>query len=109
MIPLFLLAQDLVVSWVTAWMAPFEATYVMIESELERQRTTVSSDREAALRTKPQRLPASRSSISRAEPAIAATKSENIHKLCGFEGHGVVSWLLRHLSWRHQKPGSIEE
>ncbi len=109
MIPAFLLAQDIVVSWVTAWMVPFEATYGTIESERERQRTTVSNDREGGLRMKPQRLPASPSSISRSERALPAPNSKEICKSRGFEGHGVVSRLRRHLSWARQEPDPSKE
>ena len=99
MIPLFLLAQDLVVSWMTACMAPFEATYGRIGSELDRQRTNVSSGYEGASRHRPQRSPAAAKSIHCPEQSIRAADSNEICRPSRPERRGIASWLRRHLSW----------
>ena len=99
MIPLFLLAQDLVVSWMTACMAPFEATYGRIESELDRQRTNVSSGYEGPARLRPQRSPAAPKSIHGPEHSIRASDSNEICRPSRPERRGIASWLRRHLSW----------
>ena len=72
MIPVLLLAQNLAVSWMTAFMAPFEATYGRIESELERD------------------CP---------EQPIRAANSSEIGGASRAERHGIASWLRRHLRW----------
>ena len=77
MIPALLLANDLMIRWVAAWMAPLEATFAMIESELDRQRADESKDSENA-----------------------SGMTRDVDELSRPEGPGIISRLLRHLPWR---------
>lgn len=93
MIPAFLLSQDLMVSWVKAWMAPLEATFRIIESEFDRQRTNMPNDSDNASRMTPQHLHLQTLPKSN-HPAV-----EQIDQPSQSEGRGIISWLRRYLPW----------
>jgi len=76
MIPALLFAHDLMASWMSVWMAPFEATFDMIESELDRQRATVPKHR-----------------------ANASGVPQDVDECSMPEEPGVISRMLRHLPW----------
>ena len=97
MIPAFLFTQDIVVRWIAAWMAPIEATYGMIEAELDRQRPTGSKPCEEALRIKPARLRALAQSTGRSERVVTAANTDEIDQASAAEEGRIVSWLRRHL------------
>jgi len=97
MIPAFLFSQDIVVKWIAAWMAPIEATYGMIEAELDRQKPKGSKPCEEALRIKRRRLQALPQSIDRSEIVVAAAKTDELDQASASEQGRIVSWLRRHL------------
>jgi hypothetical protein len=86
MIPAFLFAHDLTVRWVAAWMVPLEATFDMIESELDRQRANVSHGRGGTSRTTAQHA----ARVMTSEIADQPSKSKR---------RGIIARLVGRLPW----------
>ena len=95
MIPAFLLAHDLTIRWVAAWMVPLEATFDMIETELDRQRANVSHGHGTTFRTTaPRPAPAAPKPIYGSPAAAPLTTPGSLDQPSKSKGRGGVHWLL---------------